>query len=94
MHPRIRTSSTKYTTGKTRTPNAKYNYEPEDLGCIKFLYDLCTATVAKNRPTSTPTTWVTLPSIPWTSSTSTDDPEHLRKTCTTTVAKTAKFDYR
>ena len=62
MHPRIGTSSTKYTTDKSRTPNAKYNYEPEDLGCIKFLYDLCTATVAKNRPTSTPTTCVPLPS--------------------------------
>ena len=44
MHPRIGTSSTKYTTDKSRTPNAKYNYEPEDLGCIKFLYDLCTTT--------------------------------------------------
>ena len=60
MHPRIGTSSTKYTTDKTRTPNAKYNYEPEDLGCIKFLYDLCTTTVdmlfAKylSDPTSTP----------------------------------------
>ena len=52
----------KYTTGKTRTPNAKYNYEPEDLGCIKFLYDLCTTTVAKTGPTSTPTTCVPLPS--------------------------------
>ena len=62
MHPRIGTSSTKYTTGKTRTPNAKYNYEPEDLGCIKFLYDLCTTTVAKTGPTSTPTTCVPLPS--------------------------------
>ena len=46
MHPRIETSSTKYTTDKTRTPNAKYNYEPEDLGCFKFLYHLCTTTVA------------------------------------------------
>ena len=53
MHPRIRTSSTKYTTDKTRTPNAKYNYEPEHLGCIKFLYDLCTTTVAKIASTST-----------------------------------------
>ena len=22
--------------------NAKYNYEPEDLGCFKFLYHTCT----------------------------------------------------
>ena len=80
MHPRIRTSSTKYTTGKTRTPNAKYNYEPEDLGCIKFLYDLSTTTVdmlfAKylSDPTSTPMTCVPLPS------TLEDpvDPEHPR----------------
>ena len=42
MHPRIGTSSTKYTTDKTRTPNAKYNYEPEDLGCFQFLYHLST----------------------------------------------------
>ena len=31
-------------------------------GCIKFLYDLCTTTVAKTGPTSTPTTCVPLPS--------------------------------
>ena len=62
MHPRIGTSSTKYTTDKTRTPDARYNYEPEHLGCIKFLYDLCTTTVAKTGPTSTPTTCVPLPS--------------------------------
>ena len=37
MHPRIGTASTKYTTHKTRTSNAKYNYKPEELGCIKFL---------------------------------------------------------
>uniref|UniRef100_A0A453I0S4 Uncharacterized protein n=1 Tax=Aegilops tauschii subsp. strangulata TaxID=200361 RepID=A0A453I0S4_AEGTS len=35
---------TKYTTGKTRTPNAKCNYKPEELGCAKFLYDPCTTT--------------------------------------------------
>ena len=44
MHPRIGTSSTKYTTDKSRTPNAKYNYDLEDLRCIKFLYDPCTTT--------------------------------------------------
>ena len=37
MHPRIGTASTKYTTRKTRTPNAKYYYKPEELGCIKSL---------------------------------------------------------
>ena len=58
MHPRIGTSSTKYTTDKSRTPNAKYNYEPEDLGCIKFLYDLCTTMVAKTEPANTSTTCV------------------------------------
>ena len=35
MHPRIGTASTKYTTRKTRTPNAKYYYKPEEFGCIK-----------------------------------------------------------
>lgn len=47
MRPLIGTSSTQYTTGKTRTPNAKYNCEPEDLGCTKFPYDPCTTTVAE-----------------------------------------------
>ena len=37
-------STTTYGARTTTAPNAKYNYEPEDLGCIKFLYDPCTTT--------------------------------------------------
>ena len=79
MHPRIGTSSTKYTTGKTRTPNAKYNYEPEDLGCFKFLYHLCTTTVAPK----------TLES----SSTSSNERVPLPSPCTTISTTVDMYDY-